>query len=64
MDALKTFAAVLVFLFMAFLFPTLKSEIDNYAGSGGATPLIQAFPYILLVMSLIPALYMIGKGVS
>lgn len=62
MDIGKFFVSVIFFVFVVFLFPTLNEACTN-ATTADMAPVIQAFPYIFLVVACVFPVYFLLKGV-
>jgi len=51
------FIMTLIFVFAAFLFPTLHDECQNVNASLSVAPLIKVFPWIFLVVIVLVPIY-------
>jgi len=57
MEADKFLVSLITFVFSAFLFPTLNTAIINATITSEIAPVIQAFPYVFLMISIFFMIY-------
>lgn len=57
MEADKFFVSLITFIFLIFLFPTMNNAIANATVTSNIAPVIQAFPYVFLMFSLVFVIY-------
>jgi len=61
MEADKFLVSLITFVFLVFLFPTLNTAIINASISSNIAPVIQAFPYVFLIVSVLFVIYFGAK---
>jgi len=49
--------SIVVFVFIAFLFPTLYDACRNVNATLTTAPVIQVFPWVLLAVAVLPSIY-------